>query len=111
MSANLNKHLILSFANLTKLKDFDKNNLILLTPSGIISGKIVSDEEIKELKFFNDFTNESVNCFIEETQESDKYPAFIKLKDVTFKNGAFSYSVPFITVFLDQIVGVTIGTL
>lgn len=111
MSNNLNKCLVLNFANLTKSENFKKNNLILLTTSGIISGKIVTDEETQELKFFNDFTDETVNCFIEETQETTYSQEFLKLKDATVKTGTFSCSFPFLAVFLDQIVGVTIGTI
>lgn len=94
-------------------KGFESNDVILATPTGIISGKIISETEFKEMKtsrcgiahICNQFANEYFKNNVHT--ESDGYYFLVDAKIMS--SGGNAINLPFIIVFQDQITGISFG--
>lgn len=115
---SLKKDLINSFSGLLSTDTFKNNHLVLITSIGIITGKPFFQNQISDASDICDAFNEIVKniasdyfetntCNESDLSENDGY---LFLSDVTIQT---SSSRPikhqFMTVFYDQIIGVSIG--
>ncbi len=128
MKVSKKKFMIVSLGLALQQACLNKNELILVTPLGIITGKPVFPEETKpedtgnEIKDFcpNKWTREVIEAisknYAESTgiKEEDKAEndGFILLENVTIRSAQTAKtSLPLLVVFYDQIVGVAIGNI
>lgn len=117
MSSTLKKDLILSYAYLTESKSFDldKNSILLLTPFGIISGKLL-DRDVKytdnALIVLNEINKQTSDKYLEEHDSISDNDGYIPLKDVTITCPNKSvFNMTSLNVFYDQVIGITMGNL
>lgn len=117
MSSTLKKDLILSYAYLTESKSFDldKNSILLLTPFGIISGKLL-DRDVKytdnALIVLNEINKQTSDKYLEEHEFISDNDGYIPLKDVTITCPNKSvFNMTSLNVFYDQVIGITMGNL
>jgi len=115
---SLKKMIISKFANMASLTG--SNKIILVTHSGVIAGDLAvlpGDADIGSLN-----NEELIYKIVDVTTEdyrSKFFPEYkgplpasdgcISLKNVRIIVGAKTISLPFLTVFYDQIVGITFG--
>ena len=92
------------------------NNLVCVTPSGMIVGTPVESTNI--LNENDDMANwfSALNTRIENSLSSSNElntanDGVILLKDVTIKSGIASYSLPYLNLFFDQIIGISLGNI
>lgn len=121
--ASLKKSVILGMANATTVDMFKENSVILLTAAGMISGKLI---EKSDLESFDQTDKSALSTFTVSTitqkskEEFDKQSdselnvtgndGYIVLKDVHVTNlSGQTMSLGALTVFFDQIIGVTLG--
>ena len=110
------KHLCYGLSIATSIEDLKKNKVIFLTPTGIVQGRIIlATEESEKPKWFHELVSGLADGFKEDrkTQEDtplDSIDNVILLKDVEIigLNGDRT-NAPFFALFIDQIVGVSIG--
>lgn len=98
-----------------------KIRLSFITSGGIITGDIITLEELKEdFLEFNSPKKEheslsEVNPLSLVLQENDLqnsiYDSFLPLKDVTITNSEHLTKLNFLALFYDEIIGVTVGKL
>lgn len=115
---SLKKNITLRLSALLDVPDLRNNKLILSTSSGIICGRIPSEEELSE-ENSNDnaisrLCEQEYMNLKEELQLSDNEPlpdddGYIYLVDVQVLSGARSVNLPFMIVFYSNINGVSIG--
>lgn len=111
----LNHYHMLSLEN-EPIKD---NQLILVTPLGLIFGKPINfeneDDIDKNKVVFAAILDELNSQFLEDlkkdNRELDPNDGYILLQDVTIRNGNTTSNIPLLTVFYDQIIGITIGNI
>ena len=109
MSYSLKKHLIINAAFTTKLDEFAKNKVILVTPCGIISGTLISDTfEDTNVKIVSALFKKISNEWISDNGEPQGNDGFISLVDVTINNNGSKTNLPHLNVFFDQIIGVSL---
>lgn len=98
--------------NMTNLK------LIFLTQLGIITGKLVTEEDTKAdiLPTVNGYNQLNLSVplkrfleFDENGQQILRKKDFILLKDVQI-NGPQTSNTPYLVLFLKQVIGVTLGS-
>lgn len=112
--ASFKKCLINSlFSTVQDVDGFEANDVILATSSGIISGKLISESEFKEMKtsrcaiahicqkFANEYSENN------ELAENDGYLFLVDVKAIS--SDGKSISLPFVVVFQDQITGISFG--
>ena len=81
------------------------NDLILATQSGIITGKpVMEDDELLPIQ-------ETFFKLMDEERKSKKeeFAQSITLRDVKISSGNATYNLLYLTVFVDKILGVSIG--
>lgn len=111
---SLKKELITSWGVSTTIDALKDKRLVLLTPAGLIIGTFVSSAENTDsetMKFLYDFSSNVARDYKEEnniTTLLDGNDGFMSLKDVQINSGNFNLHLPFINIFYDQIIGVTI---
>ncbi len=116
---SMKKFLISRFSFLPNIEGFEDNDINLLTPAGIISGKIfkLSDTNKENspvdllVKVTSNIAKEYKDTYnIETVPDND---GFIVLQDVKLRQtGASSLvNLPQLTVFYDQIIGIFFGNL
>ena len=122
--ASLKKSVILGMANATTVDMFKENSVILLTAAGMISGKLI---EKSDLESFDQTDKSALSTFTVSTitqkikEEFDKQSdselnvtgndGYIILKDVHVTNvSGQTMFFSALTVFFDQIIGVTLGS-
>ena len=113
---SLKKFVIASFSNIPSFEGLEKNKLVLATPAGIIFGTPVYDEESTEELPLTSFVNSLALTYRKEHDISDdtrleENDGFLYLKDVTIQNGVQRTNLPYMCVFYDQIIGVSIGNM
>ena len=120
MSLSLTKMAILTgYAHSISLKGFETNRLFLVTAAGIISGIPVFDEETDNLNVtvaqaLNSTALEAVSKADSSDDESSpvgRSGEFILLKDARFEATTPVVNFPILTVFCDQIIAVSLGTI
>jgi len=114
----LKKMIISKFANMASLTG--SNKIILVTHAGVIAGDLAILPKDSEINSLN--SEELIYKIVEvatEEYRSKYFPDYdgplpdndgcIALKDARIIVGSKTISLPFITVFYDQIVGITFG--
>ena len=107
---SLKKETIVSFACLSDEKDLGNNKLVLVTTAGVITGTLAKSEN---------FLSKAVDHIIDQYRQDnglDEKPlngndGLLSLEDVTIMSGSKTFNIPFLTVFYDQIIGVSIGNI
>lgn len=112
---SLKKELIVKFALSTTVEEMENNKLILLTPAGLVSGELVTESNSPEVQVLDAFTNKLATQYkednnIDEATYLDGNDGYLSLENVTINHGSSSIKMPFINVFFDQIIGVTLGS-
>lgn len=114
---SLKKQIIQNFFGITLLqKEFGNNQLILVTSLGLIAGTSININEDATSTLLLDLTDQFANDYIEKNALDKDNPlngndGFISLTDVTIKTSHATFNLPFLNVFYDQIIGVTIGNI
>lgn len=109
------KFIATSASKLPLLEDLKDFNLVLLTGAGTIIGYPVSvddtDVTAQDLaKTFNHFANEYKNeTNIDKDELLPQNDGMIYLKNVTVNNGLRTVHLPFLSVFFEDVIGITIG--
>ncbi|MGN0384569.1 MAG: hypothetical protein ACI4EX_01665 [Lachnospiraceae bacterium] len=111
---SLKKRITSNFSNIPLVEGLENYKVVLVTPSGIIMGTPVGNNEDDNDLFLTSFVNSVTDKYrkdhsIPDDEYLDGNDGFIYLKDVTIQNGAQNTSLPILCVFYDQIVGVSIG--
>ena len=115
---SLKKNITLRFAELLESPELQNNKLILSTASGLICGRIPTEEELSS-ENSNDNALSNM-CYQEyevlkkqfQLSDEDSLPnddGYLYLVDVQILSGARSVSLPFMVVFYNNINGVSIG--
>lgn len=116
---SLKKDLVLSFSCLPDIEGLEKNKLFLTTPLGLISGRFPTDEELENSENINAILVKMCSRVTSEYKselslsESESLPGdegYLYLIDVEIKSPNQTYSIPFMVVFYDQIIGISIGS-
>lgn len=119
--ASLKKSMIIAMASIPEVEGFETNNLILTTPAGLICGKLISEDETTDSNKMNNLMAKVCNNFTEkylkDISDSDSEPiiegndGYLFLQDVTIRSTSSNATsnLPFMIVFYDQIIGVSIG--
>lgn len=111
------KDLILQFAALASEPASPSNHLVLLTSAGIITGDIIlDDEKDPDVSSLTKFTTDTAMDYRKEYQlpddsHLDGNDGCICLKNVTINLSRVTTHIPFLSVFFDQIIAVSIGNL
>jgi len=115
---SLKKELIMDFSLLPNFQVLEKNRIYLATAMGLISGRVPSEEETEDktnpIMAFAQICHNTTNTYRAELSlsETDKLPGdegYIFLVDVEIKSQNLTYKMPFMTIFFDQIIGISIG--
>ncbi len=116
---SLKKDMIVSYAMLTELDMFKSNKLLLVTAAGIITGYLTNsskhDDDTTLSALALTTVNKQINTRYKEQlsmpleQLLDGNDGFISLEDVTLLSGDKQSVMPFLNVFFDQIIAVTIS--
>lgn len=111
---SMKKEMIISFMTLPKVDGLTNNKLILSTSCGIMQGEPLNDADFENNLLANLVTEFAKNYFekysINPDESTPNNDGYIALKNVTFQ-GNPGYNMPFLVVFYDQILGVSIGNL
>ncbi|MDF2907150.1 MAG: hypothetical protein K0R34_2471 [Herbinix sp.] len=111
---SIKKHMITNFSVLSNLEELggDKK-VILLTSTGLISGNVMmpnSDNPAKKL--LADLTSGFASDYKSKypSNEQDPFDGYVTLEDaVIHSHTGDTNCIPYLMVFIDQIIGVTIG--
>ena len=113
----LKKYLIQQMSVFPDVPPFspEKSKVILVTAAGIIEGKLLqSNSEDNEGDFLGKmicgFSDEYEKKILKDGQTLSGNDGFILLSNVTIRNGAIKNDMPLLTVFYDQIIGISIGS-
>jgi len=98
--------------DIPEIKNLETNKLYLLTSIGMVTGCPISLKTLKQntpssIIFKSAFT--AFDTVMSERKVPDSDEKFILLKDVTVSNGTFNFTFEYLVVFVDQIIGATIG--
>lgn len=114
----LKKEIIFEFADMV-FQNNDFTNIIFVTSTGLISGIPVAytGEDKEHSDYFDDIAklNHKISSefkkknSIPEGEFLDGNDGVLLLKDVTIKSGSATFNLPFLQLFFDQILGVTLG--
>lgn len=116
------KQLIQSFACLPSFKELEGNELVVVTPLGLIVGTLAKtsaensdDKDLIASTFLAKLSMEFCDKYREENSLDKEQPlansdGFLSLTDVTIKTSNNTFNLGFLNVFFDQIIGITIGT-
>lgn len=117
---SLKKTIISNLAMLKNVDGFKDNSLLLLTSVGIISGKVIDIKDTENLngseylaslikEFSKDYKKEN---YSDESTYLPGNDGHITLVNVTIlKDNGSTTKIPILTVFFDQVIGVSIGNL
>lgn len=116
---SLKKILINDLSLLSLPGEFGKNQLVLITAAGTISGELIEkiDGEQKEFsssdviaKFIEKVgTDYKKEHEISDEQWIEGNDGYIVLKNVTIRNGSATTNIPVLAVFFDQIIAASVG--
>ena len=116
MSATFTKKLLMNaYARGVTMDGLQGNRLYLVTANGIIIGQPVFEKEendvnVRVIQGLIEGATKAVAEAEPERLPKDVFPEYLVLKDVRIeKNGVVSARFPVLTVFCDQIIGMTIG--
>lgn len=108
----LKKQIIFGLANSTDFEALKENKLFLVTPIGVISGRLYcensTEKNVAGVSFLSALTEKLVEGFDMENIEGND--GYLTLTDVKVQMaGNSTYNLPHLVVFYDQIIGVTLG--
>ena len=112
---SLKKYLSQYYYSMPLTDSLKYNKLIVITPSGVIMGSPISNDEMSNDA--NLLATLSLNCVkeyreknsLEPSQQLDGNDGFITLKNVTLQTGEATFNFAVLNVFYDQIVAITVG--
>lgn len=112
---SLKKHMIKEFLEMPLYDELSDYRLILITSAGIIIGDPVTEDDSddvandlsKTVKIFTDDYYGRNN--IDKNVSLDNDDGFLCLKNVELKSSTNTFHIPFITIFYNDIIGITIG--
>ena len=110
----LKKDLIKQFSAMTTFETMKDSRLVLITSAGMIIGTAVPAEEADPaVSSMSRVTTELVRGYYKENRlpmdaQLDGDDGFFTLKNVTIESANTTANVPFMVVFFDQVIGVTI---
>lgn len=114
--SSLKKDLIRDFSIIPSIEGLEKNKLILITSFGIISGvvPVKEDDALTANTLLQKMSESSLIDYynrysIPDNESIEGSDGFISLIDVTVKTSSATYVFPFLNVFFDQVIGVTVG--
>lgn len=118
------KELIKKISTLTLLDEFNNSKVIIVSAFGVITGKLCippSDDEIKGKQIGNDIIlTKLTKKFVDDYKKEFDIPNEVSLKDndgsislaeVSIKTSGNTINMPHLNVFVDQIIGITIGNI
>lgn len=110
---SLKKTLIQNCFNAVNLEELKGNKVILITAAGMIIGTLSEDSDILADQIMLGINKSAIAAFKEETgnEEVGGNDGYVCLTDATVKStiSNYSFQVPVIDVFYDQIIGITVG--
>ena len=113
---SLKKDIILKLSMIPLLQGMENNNIIVMTSAGTYSGKVISNEDdASELAFpFANVISKLADQYrqdnhIDKNTLLDGNDGFLVLKDVQLRTNGAIINMPFVVLFFDQIVGISIG--
>lgn len=118
--ATLKKSMIIALSSFPDIEGFEKNHLILTTAAGTIHGKLISDNQLNDKDdvcgLLAHACEKIANNYIEENSSQESAlsgnDGYLFLTDVRIRSVSSSTitTLPFMIVFFDQIIGITIGS-
>lgn len=119
MSASLKKNVIVSFASSLSTAGLEKNNIILTTSAGLISGRPLppetdfdkagqDDRPMSADEIYAMLLRIADENFDGDVEGNDGY---LMLTDAKIRNQNTTYNLGSVVVFYDQIIGVSLGSL
>ena len=115
--STLKKYVISRLHNVPLVEGAEDNSVIVMTPAGTYIGKPVSDkDESKTDSFWAELFFELAKDYRQDNQIAENVPldgndGFLVLKDVQLQANGSIIKMPFVVLFFDQIVGITIGNI
>ena len=118
MKPSLKKSVILGHVNYTGDEISGNNRLILVTAAGTIIGDPIEESDSLAENDIDNFMAKLVNTLAKNYREKNEIPeetalsgndGCFALKNVMIRSGAGTVNLPYLTVFYDQIIGVTFG--
>lgn len=109
---NTTKNKILrAFQGFPLMDDFRNYKLVVYTSSGVFIGTPVLPvlKESAESTQATAIMSSLVTTALEDCVKNDSTYEYLILSDVTFTNGSFHQSLPVVTIFFDQIAGISFG--
>ena len=113
----LKKHSIASTLVMATLDELKNNNIIVFTPAGIFSGKPITDDT--DISDSNNIGYNIISkCLEEETtrfmkenslESADGNDGYFFLKDVQLISNNIRTNIPYVVLYYDQVIGITIG--
>lgn len=116
---SLKKDIINKLSVLPKLEGLEQNKIILATSIGLVTGRLPNEEEFSDstnpqyvpLNVCSNAADEYRNKLaLSEKAELPGNDGCIYLVDVVIKSSEHTYSLPFLALFYDQIIGASIGS-
>lgn len=117
--ASLKKSLIVAMSSIPSFEGLENNELILTTAAGNICGKLISDDQLdSETDLSGVIANicgEISKKYLDNLSSTefgvDGNDGYLFLTDVSIKSCSSNFitHLPFMVVFYDQIIGVSIG--
>lgn len=119
---SLKKDIINSYWNITGNKRLNNQRLLLVTAAGVISGvpaELPIDAEYDDLadgqvlcKYFHDTVKKYRTYHgVPDSESAPGNDGAITLQDVVITNALGTIDIPFLVVFYDQIIGVSLGNI
>lgn len=111
--ASLKKLICKAMAVSTTIEGLDKNDVIFLTPIGMVMGKPVSKDEVKKNVIFRVANDIEVDYRDTNNLKGTALPnndGYICLENVTVRNLNSTYGLNSLILFYDQIIGVSLGS-
>ena len=112
----LKKEIIVAALAATNSDILGDNKIIVSTAAGIFIGDLISEEctpvdsnsvsSHALVKVFND-----ISCEYKEKHSLDNSDGYFCLENVQLLNGSNRTSFPFVVLFFDQVIGISIGNI
>lgn len=120
MKSTLKKDIIYNLALSTELEELKEKNIILLTGLGIIEGRLITEEDTADKDSQDMLMDTLVENISKKYRELHEIPGdvlipgndgCITLKEVSITSNGFHTELPYLVVFFDQIIGISVGNI
>lgn len=117
---SLKKEIIRFISATPEVEGFEKNKLILTTAFGLITGRFPDPEEMNDLTNPTTVIAKLASCTAQtyktnlSLSETDSLPGddgYMYLVDVQVTSNTETFTLPFMIIFYDQIIGVSIANI